>query len=62
MQAVRQPIPTENFGEIEISSVVHHIKGISPGLYKNTLLIKAGNFSEKTGYLGINLAIDRYLP
>ncbi len=59
MQAVRQPIPTENFEEIEIYSVVHDIEGISPGLYKNTHLIKAGNFREKTGYLCINQAIAK---
>jgi hypothetical protein len=39
--------------------VVHDIEGISPGLYKNTHLIKAGNFREKTGYLYINQAIAR---
>ena len=59
LQAVQQPIPTENFEEIEIYSVVHDIEGISPGLYKNTHLIKAGNFREKTGYLCINQAIAR---
>ncbi|MBD2695024.1 SagB/ThcOx family dehydrogenase [Anabaena catenula] len=59
LQAVQQPIPSENFEEIEIYSVVHHVEGISPGLYKGTHLIKAGNFSEKTGYLCINQAIAR---
>jgi hypothetical protein len=39
--------------------VVHDIEGISPGLYKNTHLIKAGNFREKTGYLYINQAMAR---
>ena len=39
--------------------MVHDIEGISPGLYKNTHLIKAGNFREKTGYLYINQAIVR---
>ena len=52
-------MPTENFEEIEIYSVVHDVMGISPGLYQNTHLIKAGNFSEKTGYLCINQAIAR---
>lgn len=32
---------------------------MTPGLYKGTYLIKAGNFSEKTGYLCINQAIAR---
>ena len=57
--AVQQPIATENFEEIEIYSVVHDIEGISPGFYKNTHLIQAGNFREKTGYLCINQAIAR---
>jgi hypothetical protein len=39
--------------------VVHDIEEILPGLYKNTHLIQAGNFREKTGYLCINQAIDR---
>ena len=39
--------------------MVYDIEGISPGLYKNTHLIKAGNFREKTGYLYINQAIAR---
>ncbi|WP_242032346.1 MULTISPECIES: hypothetical protein [Aphanizomenonaceae] len=39
--------------------MVHDIEGISPGLYKNTHLIKAGNFREKTGYLYINQAMAR---
>jgi len=59
LQAVRQPIPTDNFEEIEIYLVVHDIEGISPGLYKNTHLSKVGNFKRKTGYLYINQAIAR---
>jgi len=59
LQAVQQPIPTENFEEIEIYSVVHRVEGMSPGLYQGTRLIKAGNFWEKTGYLCINQAIAR---
>jgi hypothetical protein len=59
MQHLEQPLPTENLEEIEIYSVVHRVEGISPGLYKGMHLIKAGNFSEKTGYLCINQAIAR---
>lgn len=51
LQHVEQPIPTENFEAIEIYSVVHRVEGMAPGLYKGMHLIKAGNFSEKTGYL-----------
>lgn len=59
LQEIQQPIPTEHFEEIEIYSVVHRVEGILAGLYKGTHLIKAGNFSEKTGYLCINQAIAR---
>ncbi|MBN3885032.1 MULTISPECIES: SagB/ThcOx family dehydrogenase [unclassified Nostoc] len=59
MQQLQQPIPTENYEEIEIYSVVHRVNGMTPGLYKGTHLIKTGNFSEKTGYLCINQAIAK---
>ncbi|MDJ0734055.1 MAG: SagB/ThcOx family dehydrogenase [Nostocaceae cyanobacterium] len=59
LQALLQPIPTENFEEIEIYSVVHRVEGISPGLYRGNRLIKLGNFSDKIGYLCINQAIAR---
>ncbi|MGV0106266.1 Nitroreductase domain-containing protein [Nostoc sp. DSM 114160] len=59
VQQLQQSIPTENYEEIEIYSVVHRVEGMTPGLYKGTYLIKAGNFSEKTGYLCINQAIAR---
>jgi SagB-type dehydrogenase family enzyme len=59
LQQLQQSIPTENYEEIEIYSVVHRVEGMTPGLYKGTYLIKAGNFSEKTGYLCINQAIAR---
>ncbi|MEH1915475.1 nitroreductase family protein [Nostoc sp.] len=59
VQQLQQSIPTENYEEIEIYSVVHRVKGMTPGLYKGTYLVKAGNFSEKTGYLCINQAIAR---
>ncbi len=59
VQKLQQPIPTENYEEIEIYSVVHRVEGMTPGLYKGTHLVKTGNFSEKTGYLCINQAIAR---
>jgi SagB-type dehydrogenase family enzyme len=59
LQQLEQPIPTENFENIEIFSVVHRVEGMSPGLYKGTHLLKSGNFSEKTGYLCVNQAIAR---
>ncbi|MEH2290278.1 nitroreductase family protein [Nostoc sp.] len=59
VQHLQQPIPTENYEEIEIYSVVHRVEGMIPGLYRGTHLVKTGNFSEKTGYLCINQAIAR---
>ncbi|MBG1239849.1 SagB/ThcOx family dehydrogenase [Nostoc sp. NZL] len=59
VQQLQQSIPTENYEEIEIYLVVHRVEGMTPGLYKGTYLVKAGNFSEKTGYLCINQAIAR---
>ncbi|MEH2030236.1 MAG: SagB/ThcOx family dehydrogenase [Nostoc sp.] len=59
VQQLQQSIPTENYEEIEIYSVVHRVEGMTPGLYRGTHLVKTGNFSEKTGYLCINQAIAR---
>ncbi|MDZ7969902.1 MAG: nitroreductase family protein [Nostoc sp. DedSLP03] len=59
VQQLQQSIPTENYEEIEIYSVVHRVEGMTPGLYRGTHLVKTGNFSENTGYLCINQAIAR---
>ncbi|MCC5623564.1 SagB/ThcOx family dehydrogenase [Nostoc sp. CHAB 5715] len=59
VQQLQQSIPTENYEQIEIYSVVHRVEGMTPGLYRGTHLVKTGNFSEKTGYLCINQAIAR---
>ncbi|MFN6486200.1 MULTISPECIES: nitroreductase family protein [unclassified Nostoc] len=59
VQQLQQSIPTENYEEIEIYSVVHRVEGMTSGLYRGTHLVKTGNFSEKTGYLCINQAIAR---
>jgi SagB-type dehydrogenase family enzyme len=59
LQAVQQPIPTENIEEIEIYAVVHRVEGMTPGIYRDTKLIQKGNFSDNTGYLCINQAIAR---
>ncbi len=58
VQQLQQLIPTENYEQIEIYSVVHRVEGMTPGLYKGTYLVKTGNFSEKTGYLCINQAMS----
>lgn len=54
---IQQPIPTENIEDIEIYSVVHRVKGMTPGLYHGRNLIRAGEFHKKTGYLCINQAL-----
>ncbi|MEH1893937.1 MAG: nitroreductase family protein [Nostoc sp.] len=59
VQQLEKSIPTENYEEIEIYSVVHRVEGMTPGLYKGTYLVKTGNFSEKTGYLCINQGIAK---
>lgn len=59
LQDVQQPIPTKNIEEIEIYSVVHRVEGMLPGLYNGRKLIKAGDFTEKSGYLCINQALAR---
>ncbi|MEH2347011.1 MAG: nitroreductase family protein [Nostoc sp.] len=59
VQQLEKSIPTENYEEIEIYSVVHRVEGMTPGLYRGTHLVKTGNFSEKTGYLCINQAIAK---
>ncbi|MBE9054915.1 SagB/ThcOx family dehydrogenase [Sphaerospermopsis sp. LEGE 08334] len=58
-QDIHQPIPTENFEEIEIYSVVHRVEGMTPGLYHGRNLIQSGDLSEKTGYLCINQALAK---
>lgn len=59
LQEVEKPIPTENFEEIEIYSVVNRVEGMTPGLYRGSNLVKAGNFSDKAGYLCVNQALAR---
>ncbi|MGM3306186.1 SagB/ThcOx family dehydrogenase [Anabaena sp. WFMT] len=59
LQDVQQPIPSENFEEIEIYSVVHRVEGMTPGLYNGRNLINSGDFSENTGYLCINQALAK---
>ncbi|GAB1538514.1 SagB/ThcOx family dehydrogenase [Scytonema sp. NUACC21] len=59
LQEVEKAVPTENFEEIEIYSVIHKVKGISPGLYNRKRLIKAGHFSDRVGYLCVNQALAK---
>ena len=59
LKEVEKPIATENFEEIEIYSVVNRIDGMLPGLYKGKHLLKAGDFSDKAGYLCVNQALAR---
>lgn len=59
LEVLEQAISTESFEEVEIYAVVNRVTGMEPGLYERTRLLKAGNFSEKAGYLCLNQAIGR---
>ncbi|MBD2499798.1 nitroreductase family protein [Anabaena azotica] len=59
LQLLQQPIPTKQYEEIELYSVVHRVEGMISGLYKGVNLIKTGNFCEQTGYLCVNQALAR---
>ncbi|MDY7022207.1 MAG: SagB/ThcOx family dehydrogenase [Cyanobacteriota bacterium] len=59
LNVLEQPIPSVSFEAIEIYAVVHRVCNLTPGIYRGNQLIKAGDFSEKTGYLCINQAIGR---
>jgi SagB-type dehydrogenase family enzyme len=59
LEEVEKPIPSESFEDIEIYSVINRVDGMAPGLYKGAHLLKAGDFSEKAGYLCINQNLAR---
>ncbi len=59
LQEVEKAIPTENFEEIEIYSVVNRVEGILPGLYYRNHRLKAGDFSDRVGYLCVNQALAK---
>ncbi|MEB3279860.1 MAG: SagB/ThcOx family dehydrogenase [Lyngbya sp.] len=59
LNVLEQPIPSVSFEAIEIYAVVHRVLNLTPGIYRGTQLIKAGDFREKTGYLCINQALGR---
>lgn len=54
---ISQPIATASFEDIEIYSAVNRVEGMEPGLYRGTELIKAGDFSQKAGYLCVEQRI-----
>lgn len=64
LQVLAQPIPTESVEDIELYFAIKRVEGIESGLYRSDRInvisrIKAGDFSEKTGYLCINQAIAK---
>ncbi|WP_414756396.1 nitroreductase family protein [Anabaena sp. CCY 9910] len=59
LQLLQQPIPTESGEEIETYSVIHRVEGMKSGLYRGANLVKAGDFSEHTGYLCVNQALAK---
>lgn len=59
LDSLNQSIPTPNLETIDVYLVVQRVKSLSPGLYRGTQLLKAGDFSETSGYLCIKQAIAR---
>lgn len=56
---LKQPLPTTNQEKIEIYLVINHVEGMEPGLYREFLLLKSGDFSEQAKYLCVNQALAR---
>jgi SagB-type dehydrogenase family enzyme len=59
LQILKEPIANKSDEDIEIYLVVNRVEEIEKGLYKNEQLIRAGDYSERAGYLCINQAIAR---
>ena len=58
-QDILQSIPTESYEDIEIYYIVNRVEEMEAGIYRNSELIKAGDFSQKAGYLCVNQGIAR---
>lgn len=56
---ISQPFATESFEDIEIYNILHRVEGMEAGIYRGTELVKAGDFSERTGYLCVEQRIAR---
>jgi nitroreductase len=50
-EILEQPVLGDCDDAIEIYTVVHRVLEMPSGVYKNATLLKAGDFSQKTGYL-----------
>jgi SagB-type dehydrogenase family enzyme len=59
LQILKEPIATKSYEDIEVYFIVNRVEEIKSGLYQNDRLIKAGDFSNKAGYLCINQATAR---
>ena len=54
---IQEPIPSDCDEKVAIYYVVNRVEGVQKGLYKNSKLIKAGDFSQKVGYLCLEQAL-----
>jgi SagB-type dehydrogenase family enzyme len=59
LQLLTEPITTKSHENIEVYLIVNRVEEIESGLYRGDRLIRAGDFSEKAGYLCINQAIAK---
>lgn len=59
LQDATQAIASESYEAISIYAIVHRVEGMEPGVYRNNTLIKAGDFSQKAGYLCVEQAIAK---
>ena len=49
--AVRLPVPSDCDEPIRLYAFVHRVEGMTPGLYRDGILIKPGDFTQKAAYL-----------
>ncbi|WP_236584044.1 SagB family peptide dehydrogenase [Nitratiruptor sp. YY08-14] len=54
---MRSPIPSDCDEKVDIWYVVNRVDGLQPGLYKNSELVKEGDFHKKAGYLCLEQAL-----
>ncbi|WP_017716704.1 nitroreductase family protein [Kamptonema formosum] len=59
LRAAEQPVPAESFEGVEIYLAINRVEGMERGLYKGDRLLKAGDLSEKVGYLCVHQLIAR---
>jgi SagB-type dehydrogenase family enzyme len=53
MQMVNQPVMSDVDERVEIYLILHRVLGMHAGVYHDNILLKAGDFSKKAGYLAL---------